>query len=276
MSKAATSGGTAQERAAQLIQAAHDLVDAERHGERLDLMTARIAGLTRDEAYAIAQSAFALKGEPVAGYKLGYTNQAIRVQMNIFEPNFGRYGRSALVLPGDPPPPGLDRLVHPRIEPEITVFLAHPLRGPAVTPAMAAAAIGTAHLSFEVVDTRYRSYQFTLCDNIADGSSGACCIVGESVDLDRLVAADTATVTLLQGADPLESSTITDLWSELCGNLAWLANKLAATDEELAAGSFVMTGALTRAHPALRGQTYQARISGLGTINHTFDWETLQ
>jgi 2-keto-4-pentenoate hydratase len=259
-----------------LMQSAQSLLRAEQHGKRIPLLSSRFDASDLTTAYAIARKVHHLKGGAVGGYKLGYTSQAIRAQMGIFEPNFGRYPASA-VLQADPD--GIVRLtglVHPRIEPEITLIMGEVLSGPGVTPKDVDNAIATAHLSFEIVDTRYTDYRFTAFDNIADNSSAARLLIGDHVSLAKLRSLSTAEATLFESDVLLQQCSETNLFATICQNVAWLVNRLAEDGESLDAGTFVMTGALTKAFPVGRGNAYRVEMPSLGMLNAIFKMEAVQ
>ena len=52
--------------------------------------------------------------------------------------------------------------------------------------------------------------------------------------------------------------------------LAWLANFLAPLGKNIPAGSVILTGGLTRAHPARAGQSFVAEFAELGTVRAHF------
>ena len=257
-----------------LAQASRQLLDAQVSGRPIDLLSESLGWFTLDEAYNVGRSVFTSAGRNIAGYKLGYTKAAIRQQMQIFEPNYGRYSGDALLLAEDSHSLNLGILIHPRVEPEITIVLSSPLWGPDLTAGDAARAIGNAHMSLEIVDTRYKHYKFTPVDNIADNSSAARCILGNPIDVEQLARNADLTVILDCEGEEIDRDRLGAIWSECCANLAWLANKLAAMGTFLAGGTFVMMGALTRAHPMKRGAAYKATIPGIGSIASTFDWES--
>ena len=58
----------------------------------------------------------------MVGYKLGYTSEAMRKQMHIDSPNWGRLTRAMYFNETDQP-----LLVHPRIEPEVALILGETL-----------------------------------------------------------------------------------------------------------------------------------------------------
>ena len=52
--------------------------------------------------------------------------------------------------------------------------------------------------------------------------------------------------------------------------VAWLANAVAEQDEPLQAGEIVLSGSLGPLVPARPGATYEATITGLGTVRAVF------
>ncbi|MEZ5702307.1 MAG: hypothetical protein R3E42_10690 [Burkholderiaceae bacterium] len=82
--------------------------------------------LTLAEAYAVQRELVALRvaaGERIIGWKLGYTSEVMRRQMGIDRPNFGPLTDRMLLGSGDAVD---ERLVQPRVEPEIGLRLATP------------------------------------------------------------------------------------------------------------------------------------------------------
>jgi 2-keto-4-pentenoate hydratase len=53
-------------------------------------------------------------------------------------------------------------------------------------------------------------------------------------------------------------------------SIAWLANFLAQQELSIPAGSIIMTGGLTKAHPAKSQQTFMAEFGGLGYVKAYF------
>jgi len=52
--------------------------------------------------------------------------------------------------------------------------------------------------------------------------------------------------------------------------VAWLANKLAAYDEQLSTGDVVLAGSFTRPTPAVAGDNIHADYGPLGTVSFRF------
>lgn len=204
------------------------------------------------------------RGERVVGVKLGLTSRAKQQRMNISSP-LTAWLTDAMNLPIGAPVPG-ERLIHPRVEPEIVFVLGAPLQGPGVTAALAMRAVARVHAGLEVIDSRYRDFRFTLPDVVADNASAGAFVVGgtglapEGLDLGleacllevdgRVV--DSATGSAVQG-HPAEA-------------LALAANSLGARGQRLEAGWIVLTGGLTDAVACAPGAKVAAHFTRLGSV----------
>lgn len=233
------------------------------------LLSAAHPGLDERDAYAIQAATLRRRGVPPIGFKLGYTSAAMRAQMGIAHPNFGVLtAMHHLGLEGR----AIDcaRLIHPRVEPEIALRLGRELAGSGHDRASVSRHLDAVLPALEVVDTRYPDYHFTLVDNIADNSSSAGFVTGTPIawqdgfDLGSIeveLKVDGRTLDRGRGADAMGDPLLT---------LAWLAGFLAERGQAVPAGSVVLTGGLTRAQPAERGQTFEATFGWLGAAQARF------
>lgn len=229
-------------------------------------VTDRWPGLDLGGAYAVQRRLIAFKeesGDPVVGLKLGLTSVAKQQQMNVSEPITALLTASMRAT-GE----SVDTtaLIHPRIEPEIAFVMARDLVGPHVTAADALAAVGSVHAAFEVIDSRYENFSFSLPDVVADNASAASFflsdhgvspdeihLAAEPVELwedDRVVAEATGAAVL---GDPAEA-------------LAMAANALAERGGAVEASWVVLTGALTDAIRLQAGSRYRASFRHLGVL----------
>ena len=197
-------------------------------------------GLDAASAYAVQDMITDWRvssGAHIAGWKLGYTSQAMREQMRIGQPNFGPLLDTMLLPSGSVIDTGV---VHPRVEPEIAAVLARDVDD----PANAVAAVGEWRLALEVVDSVWRDYRFDWALNTADGSSAAFVVLGDPV------AGDVADleVELAVGADVTVGRSDAAMGDPRRAVL-WLAEQLEGRPRGLRAGDVVITGGLTRAIP---------------------------
>ena len=204
------------------------------------------------------------RGEKLIGVKLGLTSRAKQQRMGVHFP-FVAWLTDAMVLPvGDPVPQ--DRLIHPRIEPEIVFVMGDRLEGPGVTCAQAMGAVESVWGGAEVIDSRYQDFRFTAGDVAADNASSGAFVTGPiglpPADLDLALEAvlvevdgvivDSATGAAVQG-HPGEA-------------LALAANDLARRGHAIEAGWIVLTGGMTDAVFAPPGSSTALHFTNLGSV----------
>jgi 2-keto-4-pentenoate hydratase len=244
---------------------ARRLVAAERSRTPIAPLTDEHPDLTLEDAYGIQVLLLeARKGERT-GYKLGFTSAPMREQMGIAGPNHGRLTADMRV---DRQPIALSALIHPRVEPEVAVLVERDLTGPGVSAPHARSAVRWAMPALEVVDSRFRDYRFRLPDNTADNSSAARFVLGEPRSLEDLADLRSVEVALFRDDERLDSGFGSNAMGDPLEAVAWLANALCERGTTLEAGSVVLTGGLTRAHPA--GGTFVADFGRLGRVRTRF------
>ncbi|MFT4229842.1 MAG: fumarylacetoacetate hydrolase family protein [Microbacterium sp.] len=252
---------------AQLDEIVDVLLGAERDRRDIGRLTTDRPWLDVEAAYRAQErqrDRRSAAGDPSIGAKLGLTSRAKQQRMGIASPLTG-FLTHAMALPAGAPIP-LDELIHPRVEPEIVFVLGERLAGPGVTAATALGAVASVHAGLEIIDSRYRDFDFALPDVIADNASSARFVVSARgvapIGLDLVLEAcvlrhngevvDTATGAAVQG-NPFEA-------------LALAANDLARRGAALEAGSIVLTGGLTDAIPLTRGDTVSVEFASLGAL----------
>jgi len=193
------------------------------------------------------------RGDALVGWKLGYTTEAMRVQMGIAAPNFGPLLASMHVGAT------LPATIHPRVEPEIALILDRD-PGPQASAEHVLACCRAAHLALEVVDSVWWGYRFDLVHNTADGSSAAGFALGDALPLDvdgtwqvSLVRQPAEEPGWDHPGDEAPDDTGSASMRAAAESVAWLATELASRPAGLAPGDIVLTGGLTRAHELLPG-----------------------
>ena len=204
------------------------------------------------------------RGETLVGVKLGLTSKAKQVRMGVDTPFVAWLTDDMVLQPGEHVPQ--DKLIHPRIEPEIVFVMRERLEGPGVTAAQALAAVDRVYAGAEVIDSRYRDFKFAAGDVVADNASSGAYVVGATglrpTELDLvaeevLVEVDGEVVDRATGAavlgDPAEA-------------LALAVNDLATRGLAVEAGWTVLTGGMTDAVFATPGSTIACRFATLGSV----------
>ncbi|WP_262401918.1 2-keto-4-pentenoate hydratase [Actinomadura sp. CNU-125] len=105
------------------------------------------------------------RGERLAGVKMGFTSRAKMVQMGVDDVIWGLL-TDAMLAEGRVDVSGL---IHPRIEPEIVYLIGREVR----SAAEAESCVAGVAVGYEVLDSRYEGFRFTLPDVIADNASAA-------------------------------------------------------------------------------------------------------
>jgi 2-keto-4-pentenoate hydratase len=234
-------------------------------------LSARYDDLTVDDAYHIQMlqvARWAGAGARVKGHKVGLTSAAMQRQFGVSQPDFGHL-MDDMFWPGAEPVP-LSRFLQPRVEPETAFVLASPLRGPGVTVADAAAAVGFVLPALELIDSRIRDWQIGLADTIADNASSGGVVLGSTpvpltgIDL-RLAGCNLHKNGELAGTGAGGAV----LGSPLAA-LAWLANTVGARGVTLEAGQVILPGSITASVPVSAGDTVTATFAGLGAVTARF------
>lgn len=234
-------------------------------------LTSEIPGITVDDGYQVQRAQITARvaaGERLAGWKVGLTSAATRVELGIHEPVAGPVFASTIYPSGV----AIDaaRLIAPAVEAEIAFLMRSRLAGPGVTLGGAALAVEGAMAALEVVDCRYRDWQFKTPDLTADCSMAAGLVVGSR--LSPLGDLDLALEGLCWEQDGLLIATATG--AEVGGtpltSVVWLANKVAEWGLALEPGDVVSAGSLTKVLRPRSGQSVRATFTRLGSVSLRF------
>ncbi len=229
-------------------------------------------GLSLDTAHAVCESNIARRaaaGERLAGFKVGFTNIAVRDKMGLPDSTYGYLMESMVLQSGGQL--AMADFVAPKIESEICVRLGRDLAGPDVTAADVLEAADAVRAAFEICDARILDWKCPYPDFFADNGFSARIVLGGKgwlpigdVDLlgEKVVLSRDGTA-LAEGRGEMALGSPANA-------VAWLANKLAARGRSLAAGMLVMTGTLTPITPIEAGSTYVADFATLGRVETTF------
>lgn len=248
--------------------AVEELLGAMRDRREIEQLSAAWPELDEATGYriqaALVERLSAAEHTHPAGIKLGLTSAAKQKQMNVEEPIYGVLLASRFVAEGETLP--VASLIHPKAEPEIALVLGRELRGPGVTAEQARAAIASACVAMEVIDSRFKDFRFTLADVVADNTSAA----RHTISTYRVPAAGLDLRTLGAVFEKNGEVVATGAGAAILGDpalgLAWLANKLAAHGRGIPAGTTIMTGGLTDAVALAPGDVVRTTIAGLGSL----------
>lgn len=221
-----------------------------------------------DAAYAVQErliGALEAWGAVRVGRKVGLTNPAVQQQLGVDEPDFG-----VLLDTMEVPDQGavsVTELIAPRIEAEIAFIMRDDVD--AVDRTSVVAAVECAVAAFEIVDSRVSDWDISIVDTIADNASSARYVLGDSrVPLGELdtVAAE---MTLSRDGEVVSTGSGQACLGDPLTALVWVAETAKRLGRPLRAGEVVLSGALGPMIPLAPGHTYEAHITGLGSVRVT-------
>lgn len=247
---------------------AQHLYDAELNQTAIDKITvSNKPDLSIEEAYQIQQQLNKLRianGHRVFAPKLGLTSPAKMKQMNVEHPIYGYVFYSMLV--SNNKEFSIHDYIQPRVEPEISVILKNELRGPGITLQDVEENLDYVVSSVEVLDSRYKNYEFTLPDVIADNTSAKGAVYSdEQVHLDpKELILEKARLSI-NGEVKAEGNGSAVLGNPL-ETIVFLANEMGKAGESVPANTPIMTGGMTAAVKIKPGDLIKVEFSTLGKI----------
>ncbi len=251
--------------------AAAALIEAERTGHQIGLLSVEHPDITMDDAYAIQSKVVDAKvasGDPVTGWKIGLTSRAMQMALNIDIPDSGVLTRSMHFDSGATVPAG--RFIQPRVEAEIAFVMGADLPTGDVTREDVLAATDHVAPALEILDTRIlRADPATgqprkVFDTIADNAANAGIVVGKTQHppenlrwVGAIVTRDGTVEETGLGAgvlnDPVES-------------VIWLARRMAGYGNRIRAGQVILSGSFIRPIECPSGTAIHADFGSFGEV----------
>ncbi len=188
-------------------------------------------------------------GRPLVGYKMGLTSRAKQQDVGISEPIRGFLFKDMELKPGEPL--CLDKFIHPRIEPEIVVTLGADLSA-AATLREIENSIQFIGIGAEIIDSRFKDFEFQLADVIADNCSAACFTTGLVNLVDRMNCIRLMGITVRKNGYIMETGVPAAVLGNPLLSILALLKLLPEEDRTLPAGSLILTGGITASIPLER------------------------
>lgn len=254
-------------------RAAADLLEAERTGRQIGLLSLRHPEMGMADAYAVQTALMRAKlaaGRRVIGWKIGLTSRAMQTALGIDIPDSGVLFDDMAFDTGATVPEG--RFIQPRVEAEIAFVMKAPLAGDTVTRAAVLAATDFVAPSLEILDTRIlRADPETgqargICDTISDNAANAGVVLGaerhapESIDL-RWVGAIVA-----RNGTVEETGLGAGVLNDPVESVVWLARRMAQYGQRIEAGQVILSGSFIRPVECPPGTGIAADFGPFGTV----------
>jgi 2-oxo-3-hexenedioate decarboxylase len=253
-------------------QIAHELYKAEKDCNEVDKFVDQYSKLDVELAYEIQDKLIEIKcldeQTRVSGRKLGLTSRAKQEMMGVHEPSYGVLLESMQLFEGNPI--SVESFIHAKIEPEIAFFFNKEVKGPSVSVTDILDATAYIAPAIEIIDSRYRNFNFTLPDVIADNSSSSRYLFGEKfyrveeVDL-RLMG-----MVFKKNGEIVATSAGASVMGHPARAIAWMANKLLERGQSIQPGEVVLSGALSEAFTISPGDHFSVSFDGIGSLEAAF------
>ncbi len=252
---------------AHLHGVADQLINAYDDATTLPSIAARLPDFDVSAAYDVLleiERRRLAQGWRSVGRKIGFTNRTIWKRYGVYQPMWASVwahtvhhavdGRARLAL---------DRLVQPRIEPEVVFKLRAPIAAGADARTVLEASEWIA-AGFEIVQSHYPDWKFTAADYTAAFGLHGALVVGTPLQL-KDVRRDSIEailpnfrLTLRKGEAVIDRGEGANVLDSPALAITYLADVLATQPDSppLAAGELVTTGTLTDAWPVAPSQTW--------------------
>ncbi|WP_407502092.1 2-keto-4-pentenoate hydratase [Acinetobacter baumannii] len=235
-----------------------ELLKARINGNKIPTGVLKIEDI--QQAYAIQQALIehyiAEKQTSITGWKIALSGQKAKAQYQLTEPVYGRltkdmeHNHSASLR--------IDNTESVKLEVELVFVLKQPLLPNEIyTDQQLIAAIAEIRPALEIVNIRWRDWDFNLAQFLADNSAAQAYVLGNPVEINIQNL-------LLDQVIEFSSHDIQKTSTEMdnpIANYLWLIRKLLGEKRTLNAGEIILTGSLIRPLTVSKG-TYDFRILG--------------
>ncbi len=160
--------------------------------------------------------------------------------------------------------------MHPRAECEVAFVTKADLKGPNCTRQDVLDATDYVLPAVEIIDSRFSGFKFDLQSVIADNGSSARYVGGGRARYPADIDLSTLGVVMEKNGEIVATGASAAVLGHPAEAIAMLVNILAEQGEMLAAGSFVMRGAITEAIAVKPGDNIVARFQELGSVSVRF------
>ena len=257
-------------------RAAADLLNAEKTGKQIGLLTRRHPEMGMHDAYEVQKAIYNAKlveGRKVIGWKIGLTSKAMQYALNIDIPDSGILFDDMAFEHDSTIPNG--RFIQPRIEAEIAFVMKEAIGGDGVTRQDVIAATDYVAPSIEILDTRIlrrdpdTGQPRKVFDTIADNAANAGIVLGTARHVPENLPWVGAIVSV---GDTVEE---TGLGAGVLGDpvesVVWLARRMALYGERITAGQVILSGSFIRPIECPPGTDIHADFGSFGRVDLRFD-----
>lgn len=256
----------------EIAAIAVELVEAGRTGTPMQRPTARFPDMNVDDAYAVQRSwrhRNEVAGRRFVGHKIGLTSVSMQTAMGLPEPDYGVIFDDMVVENGASVDVREGHFL--RVEVELAFVMKKSVSGPGATLSEVLDATEYVVPALEIVDSRIEPAGRTVVDSISDNASASAIVLGDTTVGPRDLDLRWTGAILYKNARVEETGLAAGVLDNPATGLCWLADKIAARGEELAAGEIVLAGSFTRPISVHAGDRVLADYGPLGNVTCQFE-----
>lgn len=245
------------------------LLQAERGAYEVAKITDEHPEMTTTEAYKLQDSLLKrrLKNNNTRkiGTKLGLTSKAKQQMMGVNEAIIGDFHADMLAYEWEP----LNRssFIHPKVEPEIAFFLEEDLQGEDITETDIIRASKYVAPALEIIDSRYKDFQFNLADVIVDNCSSSKFVVGSKLTSPHSIDLNNIGVVMSKNGKMEQTGSSAAVLDHPIKAMTWAANMLHKRGKNFKKGDIVLSGSIAEAIKIDSGDTVIAEFNHLGSVS---------
>lgn len=246
------------------------LYDAQKHRVAIEPLSS-MYDLDVIDAYQIQLQnidRFVAEGRKISGKKIGLTSVPMQEMFGVNEPDYGHIFADVDFVDGKV---DSQLFMQPKVEGEIAFVLKEDLVGPNITPAQVLEKTDYIVAALEIVDSRIKDWKIKLVDTVADDASfGGYCLGKIKLDPNKI---DITKIKMdfYKNGKHVNSGEGKDVLGDPAFCVAWLANKMGEFGITLKKGEVILSGALSAALVAEKGDSFEARFTHLGTLHCSFE-----
>lgn len=227
--------------------------------------------LDSKDAYAIQLKRVAQRKhnqEKIVGLKMGLTSAAKMEQMGVKHPIVGHLTDKMALSTSNAI--SLKGLIHPKIEPELVFYLKAPIHRP-IDFEECDQFIKYVGIGFEIIDSRYENFKFTLNEVICDNTSACRYVLGEQRFLLNSVDLSNLGVVLEKNNDVIHTASTSAVLDHPLNAVVQLSHLLEHIGGSIAAEQFIFSGAITPAVTISKMDSFKVKFQKLGNLSCCFE-----
>lgn len=259
-------------------RAAADLLQAERTGDQIGLLSLRHPQMGMDDAYEVQNAIYRQKlaeGRKVIGWKIGLTSKAMQYALNIDIPDSGILFDDMAFENGGTVPAG--RFIQPRIEAEIAFVMKSAVGGENVSRDDIVSATDYVSPAIEILDTRIQRLDpetgkaRTVFDTISDNAANAGIVLGtERHAIDEFDLRWVGALTFRNG-EIEETGLGAGVLNDPVESVVWLARRMAQYGQSIEPGQVILSGSFIRPVECPPSTEIHADFGPFGSVDIKFD-----